>query len=335
VDEYAIHRSAELRNNLYTGMVNREQGLMFTISTVGADMSRPMYALEQEAMRLDDVEKPTPYLTIAKDPAAGFLFVRHGLSEGSDADIEDPAVLNGCNPASWVTAEALRRQLRSPNMREEDFRRKHLNQWVPNTGGAGLPMELWDQGTTDDTLEPGQTVVLGVDIGYRSDWSAIVAAGKRPDGKVILEAHLFEPPPGDGEELDIGVVKECVDDLVAKYQVSAVVIDPMYMLETRQAWGVRGLNVVEFQQYPSRMSAAALTFYEALRQGRILHADDPVFRWHVGNARMKDTDRGFVFDKGPDPAQKVDGLVAAVLALHVLLADQSASVYNERGFLSL
>lgn len=334
-DEYAVHKTPDLRDNVFSGSLVREQPFMLTISTVGADTTRPLYQLEQNALKLKDVYKPSPYKTIAFDREAGFLFIKYGLAEGEDADLENPDVINGCNPGSWVTPEIVRARLKHPNSREVDVRRKHFNQWVAG-GSEGVPAASWHKAEREGLHIPdGAKVVLGVDVGLRDDWSAIVAAALMPDGEVWLEAFMFEPPEGEGQELDLAVIGHTVEQLARRWMVTAVVIDPMFLVDTRQQWQSRGLNVVEFPQYDSRMGPASVSFWQALKSDRLRHGGQSDFTQHVLGAEMKDTARGWRFSKPRQGDAKIDGLVAAVMATHVLLNDDGSSVYQDRGFTRL
>jgi phage terminase large subunit-like protein len=331
-DEYAVHKTSDLRDNLYSGMVSREQPLMFTISTVGADLSRPLYELERVAMTLPDVSKPTPYKTVARDRSAGFLFIKYGLDkDDTSSDLEDPAVINGCNPASWITPEEIVRRLRRPGAREADIRRKHFNQWM-EASSEGVDPEVWDASARPGlTIPQGADTVIGIDVGIRSDWTAIVAAHKDQRGKILLEAYLFEPP-GGGHELDLGIVDHTVDQLSRRLNVTALVLDPMYLVDLRQRWQGRGMNVVEFPQYRSRLAPASLSFHEALHADRIRHNGDQVLRQHVLNAQMMDAPRGWCYEKPKNSSAKIDGLIGIIMATHVVLADDAGSVYENRGF---
>ncbi len=336
VDEYAVHKDPELRDNIQTAMIAREQPMLFTISTVGNDMTRPLYALERDARDWPIVEQVTPYKIVCVDLEAGRLLIKYGLQEGSKADIEDPAVLKGVNVASWVTLERLVKQLKASD-REASFRRKHLNQWV-DTGGEGVPVALWDAAARPGIRIPdGTRVAVGIDIAYRNDWLAVVVAG-RVDGEIVFEHHLVKPPDAADEEIDVaGTLDDIVlGDIAKRLQMTKIRFDPAKAVETWQRWVQRGLPVEEFYQYDSKMGPASARFLSELKRGSLRHDGDRTYRWHVLNAIIKELsgDR-FRYDKPRDETLKIDGLIATLMACDALLTEPPPSTLPAGGLIAL
>lgn len=336
IDEYAVHKSPELRDNIQTAMIAREQPLMFTISTVGNDMTRPLYGLERSARDWPIVEQLTPYKRVCIDLEAGRLLIKYGLEEGADVDIEDPAVLKGVNVASWITVERLIKQLKATD-REAEFRRKHLNQWV-DASGEGVPEHLWDAAAVAGlTIPNGTPVTVGIDIAYRNDWLAVVVAGRVGD-EIRFEHHLVKPPEADNEEIDVaGTLDDIViNDICRRLRVTKLRLDPALAVETWQRWTQRGLPVEEFYQYDSKMAPASKRFLSELKRGSLRHDGDKTYRWHVLNAVIRELsgDR-FRYDKPRDESQKIDGLIATLMALDALLTEPPRTRLPSNGLMTL
>lgn len=335
-DEYAVHKTPSLRNNLRSGRMGREQPFCLTISTAGNDKNRPLYALEQDLLKLPNVERVTPYKTIAWSLETRTLYIRYGLDENdTTSDLEDPDVIRGCNPSSNVTLDVIQGRLADPTLDEDDVRIKNFNQWRQIAGARAIPMKWWDECAEPGLeIEQGAPVVIGIDVGLTDDTTAVVWACRMPDETVHIGQRIFTPPEGEGEELDLEEVQLFVDELLAKYRVLAIAVDPAYMTDTRQAWIKRGLPVVDAKQYPSLQSAQSMTLFATLKTRQLRHDGDAQMRSHADNARKKPTDRGFRFVRpNDDHSKKIDGVIAASIAVHALLATAPGdSVYETRGF---
>ncbi|MBC7644587.1 MAG: hypothetical protein H7123_05620 [Thermoleophilia bacterium] len=341
-DEYAVFVSSLMRDNLSTAMIMRENPLGLTISTKGDRAGGPFYDLEQVARKLPDFEQVSPYKWIAQDRDAGFLFINYGLEEDDDTtDIEDPAVWNGINQASWITEENLGLTFRSHSTSTVAFRRKHLNQWVGSSEEAGVPPTLWDRAKrTGYQLPAGTAVCLGIDIGFTDDWSAVVAAGWDGD-KIGLDHVMFEPPEDAGMELDTAAtVGETIMDMCARYRVVNIGIDQYQMRMLMQALGRSGLPVEKFPGSPSYMCPASVDFLGMLLENKIMHDGDPDLRQHILNAVKRTVGMdGWMFSKpkasegkgtSDDRTLKIDGLVATLIAVARLLAKGRPQSSNRR-----
>lgn len=338
-DEYATFQSPTLRDNLTTAMVMREQPFGLTISTKGDRTGGPFYQLEQKARDLPDFEQVNPYKWVAQDRDAGFLFINYGLDEDSTADIENPEIWQAINVASWVRNDALHKTFHSIDTTEVAFRRKHLNQWVGNSQERGIRPEVWDAcKVAGYTLPPGTPVCLGVDIGFTDDWSAVVAAGWH-NGRVGLDVILFEPPADAGLELDTAAtVGEAIIDMLGKFRVVNIGVDKYQLRMLTQALTRAGLPVEAFPHAPSHMCPASVDLLGLLLEHKLAHDGDADLRRHV-LAAVKQTVGmdGWMFAKPKtmsgegqtdDRSEKIDGLVATLIAVSRLLARGRPSTSN-------
>lgn len=78
---------------------------MLTISTAGSSEESPLGRLRTRALASPKVEHVGAH-TVAEGPTLKML--EWAAPEGADAD--DPATARACNPASWLTTEALAEQ---------------------------------------------------------------------------------------------------------------------------------------------------------------------------------------------------------------------------------
>jgi phage terminase large subunit-like protein len=126
-----------------------------------------------------------------------------------------------------------------------------------------------------------------------------------------------------------------VDELVPRHAIRQVGYDPwnatQFALQLRD---IAKLDVVEVKQGKMLSEAGKLLLALALTK-RLRHAGNPVMGWCVSNALAKyDRFENLSIEK-PNARQRIDGLIAALIALHLLIrqpqADKPQSVYAKRG----
>lgn len=334
IDEYHVHTTDALYQAFRTGMHKRTNPLLAAITTAGIYGRGPLWTQYRSAMKHGDVEQVTPFLRISRDHDSRLLVIWWGLPEDSEHDISDPVVVRGCNPASFVDVDRIIREGLGGDLREADFRRYYCNQWV-TTVGEGIPPSVWDD-CQDDELElvDGATITVGVDIGWKHDWSAVVAAGRVGD-RVVVRCWAFKPP--DGEDLDIrSTVGQVVEELTQRFHVSAIGVDPFAAVSLIQDWTDRGWPVISFPQTNPRMCPASADLLRMVQTRALAHDGDPVLREHCLNAVMKDTSdsRAWRFVKpqtqggGQDDDAKIDALVALLMSVFLLHGDDGISSYE-------
>lgn len=343
VDELHVHKNGDLYNAIFSGDGARNQPMLLSITTAGAGKNTFCGEMYDKMLQLPLVERPEPYLQIAQDRENGVLMVWYGVpdDEVDGLDLEDPAVWMGCNPASWQTEKKLRKKLMSPSMTPAKFLRYHLNGWGAGSTD-GVPPAMWDACCVPGIRIPdGADVCIGVDIGYREDWSAVVAAALVKE-RVVLEAHLFQPPPGDDEELELAEVEDCVLGLAERFHVRDVAYDKMAWVDGSQRLTRRGLPMMEMSQRSFSIGPASICFWEAMKKGQIAHDGHAELRRHVLNAVRVDTQDAWWFrkpliegSKTIDSSKKIDGLQAALMAVYRLLIDATPAAYEGRGLVEL
>lgn len=343
VDELHVHKNGNLYNAIFSGDGAREQPMLMSITTAGKSKTTFLGGMYDKMLQLPSVERPEPFLQIAQDRENGVLMVWYGVPDDliDGIDIEDPAVWMGCNPASWQTEKKLRKKLNSPSMTPEMFLRFHLNGWGSGSRDR-TPPKLWDDCFVDGVKIPdGAPVCVGVDIGYRDDWSAVVAAALI-DGRVVLEAHLFQPPPGEDEELELALIEDCIMEMNGRLRIKDVAFDKMAWVDGSQRLAQRGLPMVEFSQRSFSIGPASITFWQAMKGGenmpQIAHDGNLHLRRHVLAAARVAVGDSWWFrkpliegTKTIDTEAKIDGLQASLMAVHRLLIDTSTDAYEGRG----
>jgi len=287
LDEYHVHKRSDLFDAFKRGTQARRQPLILIITTEADDNTGPLGSMQAGFKPF--AEQVTPYLSVARDHRSRSLMLRWGLQPDEDVDIEDPAVLRGCNPAGWLDPQRLIDEyLHHPGALESEFRRYHLNQLVTSEDQPILPEE-WDACyVADATIPDGARSFSGSDLGFTGDWSAHVIAA-RVGERIVLQARGWEPP-GDGMETNIrATVLDYGTREAERLRMETMLVDKWNARMLMQEWQLAGLPAAGFSMENEFMCPASQAFLEAVRTRKVAHDGDPELRRHVLNMRKQTT----------------------------------------------
>lgn len=300
IDELHAHRDDQLYVALRTALGKRRDARLVTITTAGHDRETALGRLRENALASPHITHRKS-LTVAQDPAAGFCMFEWAVPEGADA--EDAKVLKAANPATFVSRAFLDEQIHSPGIHPVDVARYHGNVW-PDGHGEWLPAGAWQSCAGEATIEPGERVWLGVDVGGSRAASAVVMA----TADLRVQASIFE-----GDDSILEVIRH-VEELAGIYEVVELAHDPWRFQQAALELAQAGMMVVQFPQTNERMVKASERLYAAIVEGDITHGDQPDLNRHVGTAIAKDTPRGWRLDKRRKE-QQIDAVVAMAMAV--------------------
>jgi len=298
VDELHAHHSPDLYVALRTALGKREGAQLATISTAGYDHASTLGRLREKALSLSDVARDGT-LTVARSPS--FTMLEWACAE--DGDLEDPEVLKTANPATFVTEDFLAEQIQSPGLHPLEVARFHGNVWTA-TADSWLPVGAWQSCAGDATIEDGEPVWVGVDVGGERSASAVVWVTE----DLRVGAAIYH---GDEAVLDC-LAK--VRQLAATYTVAEVAFDPWRFGQAAIELEREGLPVIAFPQSNVRMVPASELLYAAVKERRLEHPDDPQLNRHMAAVVARQTERGPRLDKAKSRHQ-IDGAVALAMAI--------------------
>jgi phage terminase large subunit-like protein len=332
IDELHAHKSPDLYVALTTGEGAREQPFTMTITTETQDETSLLGQIIMRALALPDQEQRTPYLTICRDRATGFLMYRYAPPEG--ADLEDPDVWKGVNPASWITTDYLRRKRNSVTLPYRDFLLYHLDKRTP-IEATWLPPGAWNQ-CLDPAIEldPAQPLHVFIDASLNNDSTAIVAAQKQA-GRTPQRAWIWENPYPITSPLrsfwtvPMNEVKDKLRELRREYPIPACKIDdeirpgpefsfdPAYFGSEARELDGEGLAMVKFDQTDARMVPASMTYRRLIVEGAIAHDGDPAFAQQINNAIAQPKGYSkFRISKPHGSARRIDACVAGAVSAY-------------------
>lgn len=355
-DEIHTQPNRQLYDVLTKGSSDaRQNPLHFIITTAGNDRHSIAYELHTKAVDILEGRRVDPI----------FYPVVYGLKD--DEDWEDEANWYKVNPSLGYTVdiERLRDAYREAKQNPADevtFKWLRCNMWVSSTV-AWIPDAIYMRGNEaiNAALLEGRDCYAGLDLSSTGDITALVLIFPPRDKneKYVLLPYFWIPEetiprrvkansvPYDiwekqgyimateGNVIHYNFIEKFIMDLSEKYHILEIAVDRWNATQMIQNLEGEGFTIVPFGQGFSSMSAPTKEFYRLLMEGRIIHGGNPVLRWMAGNVVIDTDPAGNIKVTKAKSKEKIDGIVAAIMALDRCIRQegQSGSVYDERGLL--
>ena len=334
----------------------RTQPLFFLITTAGTDRHSVCFEQHQKAEDILCGRKadPTFYPVIygAEDDAdwtSEEVWYRANPSLGHTIDIGK--VRNACLSARENPAE------------ENIFRQLRLNQWVKQST-RWMQMEKWDACAfpVDEGELLGRECYGGLDLSSSIDITAFVLVFPPRDD---TERYVFLPffwipeenmarrvrrdhvpydvwekqgflETTEGDVIHYGFIESFIEDLGKRFHIKEIAFDRWGAVQMVQNLEGLGFTVVPFGQGFKDMSPPSKRLMELVLERNVAHGGHPVLRWMMDNIFVRTDPAGNIKPDKEKSTEKIDGAVAAVMALDraVRNGGSTGSVYDERGILS-
>lgn len=369
IDEVHAHKTRDLYDVLETATGARDQSLLLMITTSGSDRTGICYEQRTYLTEiLNDVSRKHPELDIhikgghvADESYFGLIYT----IDDADRDRWDqPEVWRKANPNYGVSVapddlerKVLKAQRRPAAM--NNFLTKHLDVWV-GAHSAWLNMLLWArQADRSKEIEhfAGCRAWLAVDLASKKDIASvaiIIEHGHhwRLFVKNYCPEEMIEDSDNaqyavwaesgrliatDGSATDYGQIEQDIDDLCRLLDVQELAYDPWqanYLVQRLQG---RNLLCVELRQTVQNMSEPMKELEKLLITRELWHDGCPVLEWMASNVIAFTDAKDNIYPRKEHPDKKIDGIVAAIMALNRALADEqdTASIYETRGVVHL
>ena len=353
-DEIHTQPNRQLYDVLTKGSSDaRQNPLHFIITTAGNDRHSIAYELHTKAVDILEGRRVDPT----------FYPLVYGLKD--DEDWEDEANWYKVNPSLGYTVdiERLRDAYREAKQNPADeitFKWLRCNMWVSSTV-AWIPDAIYMRGNEPIDMDAlaGRDCYAGLDLSSTGDITALVLIfpPRDEEEKYVLLPYFWIPEetiprrvkansvPYDiwekqgyimsteGNVIHYDFIEKFIVDLSEKYHILEIAVDRWNATQMIQNLEGEGFTIVPFGQGFSSMSAPTKEFYRLLMEGRIIHGGNPVLRWMAGNVVIDTDPAGNIKVTKAKSKEKIDGIVAAIMALDRCIRQegQSGSVYDERG----
>lgn len=350
IDEYHAWKSDDLYNVIESSMGSRDQPMMNIITTAGFNQAGPCYQLRKMIVQILEGKK-------TDDSTFGIIYT---LDE--DDNWEDPSTWAKANPNLGVSVslDYLEDQLiKAKNEGETkviNFKTKFLNIWTTTSTGF-ITDEKWmkcDKGKVTPESLAGRTCYAGLDLASKIDITAFVllfppdehdgvfqmlrwfwvpedSARQRSkeDGVMyvdwIAEGLIMSTP---GNSTDYDYIRKKIYEIATKFDIRVIGYDPWNATYLAQQLQKDGAPVQPFNQGIRYMSEPTKELEKMIISEKINHQGDPILRWMNGNVELvRDPNANYKPDKGKS-AEKIDGIVALIIALGEFITDQGDDVIN-------
>jgi len=334
----------------------RKQPLNFIITTAGNDRNSICFEVHTKAKDILEGRKTDP----------SFYPVIYGADEADDWSCE--AVWAKANPSlgTTVDVEKLKTAFHSAkeNPAEENlFRQLRLNQWVKQST-RWMPMDKWDKcgGRVDADELRGRVCYAGLDLSSTTDLTAFVLVFPPqddnepyhilpyfwlPEDTLDLRVRRDHVPydiwkrkglimTTDGNVVHYGAIEKFIDELGKIYNIKEIAFDRWGSTQFVQNLEYMGFNVVDFGQGYRSMSPPTKELMKLTLEGKLAHGGHEVLRWMADNVYAKIDPAGNIKLDKEKSTEKIDGMVALVMALsRALVGGETESIYDRRGLLIL
>lgn len=355
IDEFHAHRDSGMFDVIKSAFGARRQPLMFIITTAGFNKSGACYAYRENVIKvLCEVNED--------DTLFGIIYTLDANEEW-----DDPRMWIKSNPNLGVSlsADYLADQVRDARNRPEAVRNvmtKNLNLWV-DAERTWILDDTWQKcvGTTSPDELRGCACWGGLDLSNVSDITAYVLLFHENDRfqlvpyfwipeekmleKIRRENINYDRWVADGyvtvtpgNVIDYDFVKADILRRTAEYDLRSSAYDRWNASQTIIDLQNEGMTCNPFGQGYGSMSAPTREFEKLVLTGRIEHFGNPVLRWMLASTVIKSDPAGNIKPDKERSTQKIDGIVASIMALGEWMTAQAAderNPYENRGLLTL
>lgn len=349
IDEFHAHPNSDVLKVLETGAGARRSPLFYIITTAGFDIESPCFHVRNSAIDI---------LRGAKHDETFFSII---YTLDKDDDWNDEKVWIKANPQIGVTPtwdfmrSEYTKAVNEGGQAEVEFKTKNLNIWT-SSSKTWIPDEIWQKNPSEIDMDAllGRSCYSGIDFASVADFTALVLlfppeddegefillpffwipedvakikARDFPDIKRWIDAGLVNTTPGN--VTDYGFLEAEMRRIRGLYNMLTVGYDPHNAWQTVARLEADDFNMSKYSQAVVNMSPPAKEFERLARQYRINHGGNPVLRWMLSNVvpdyKYNDNLRLTKMSKN----QKIDGIIAAVIALGEYLSNPTQPVYSE------
>ncbi len=362
IDEFHEHKSPEQYDTMITGMGARTQSLMVIITTAGSNLAGPCYDKRNQITKIldgvfDNEDIFGVIYTIDVEPEKD----EDGSVVHPADDWEDLASWRKANPNFGVSVfedylRSRHKEAMQRASRQNIIRCKHLNQWM-NADTAWMDMVAWRK-CADPTLKLdqflGKRCWMSLDLSSKIDIAELCLLFCEPDDQgqdIYYAIHRHYLPeeqaePEDkahyagwakegwltltpGNVIDYEYIKDDMRDAARQFQVLEVPYDPFQATQLSGEMVGEGFPMVEVGATVKNFSEPMKELEKLVISGRFRHQGDPVLTWMASNVVAHVDKKDNVFPNKERPENKIDGIVAEIMALSRAMLGGGAEIGME------
>ena len=354
IDEFHAHKDSGMFDVIKSAFGARKQPLMFIITTAGFNKAGACYAYRDNVIKiLRGINED--------DTLFGIIYTMDANEEW-----DNPQMWIKSNPNLGVSLfpNYLEDQVNDAKNRPEAVRNvmtKNVNLWV-DAEKTWILDDAWMKcvGTTEIEDLRGCECWGGLDLSNVSDITAFVLIFHENDKFQLLpffwipEEKMLEKIRKEninydlwvkagfvkvtsGNVLDYEFVKADILQIVEIYDLQSSAYDRWNSSQTIIDLQNEGMECNPFGQGNGSMSAPSKEFEKLVLSEKIEHFGNPVLRWMLSSTLIKTDPAGNIKPDKEKSVQKIDGIVASIMALGEWMtaqAEDDNDPYSKRGMLS-
>jgi phage terminase large subunit-like protein len=338
IDEIHAHRTREVWDSIVLGAGKRSQSIVWGITTAGYDMAGIGFEQHTYTTKILDG-------VVTDESTFGIIY---SIDPGDDW--QSPENWRKANPA-WKVAvdpeyfESIANEAIAVSSKQPGFQTKYLNLWLSSSHSwADLPS--W-QRCIDPSIKikdfHKKPVFIGLDLASKTDMAAKVILAPMDNGHYAAFPTYYLPDKAvtdgrnsqykgwfidgrirttEGEVLDFDVIEADILADMKTFDVQEVAIDPYEARQLMQRLMAQSVPVIEIGQTVGNLSEPTKELDAMTRSGK-LHYDCPILLWMASNVIVRvDTNDNIKANKAK-PEDKIDGVIALILALCRAMLHQS------------
>nr|DAH82034.1 MAG TPA: Large Terminase [Caudoviricetes sp.] len=334
VDELHAHKTRAVYDVVETSLGKRRSSLLWCITTAGFDTSGICYEVRTMS---------TKVLSRTTEDETQFAII-YTIDDGDDWSSME--ALEKANPNWNVSVRpevitALLQKAKALPSAINNFKTKHLDVWC-SARSAWLDMSAWkrcERTGLDLSDFEGQPCFIGLDIGSKSDLTVktyLFPFEEDGKDKYALFCECWLPSKAietstnsqysgwarsgyiqetDGAMTDLNVIEESIREDLSRFDVQTVTYDPWQATQIATSLSDEGAPMLECRFTVQNVSDPMKTLEALVIDGRIVHDGNPVMAWMMGNVEARIDAKDNIFPRKERHENKIDGAVAAILAL--------------------
>lgn len=359
IDELHAHKNRRVYDVLELSLAARQQPLLLVITTAGDDRTGICYEIRNYATKvLEGV--------IEDDSCFGIVYTIDDPEKWTDKNEWIKANPNLGISVKQDDMERLCMKAQQSPSAASEFKRKRLDIWCEGEA-AYYNMTHWHQCpeiSEDDYLRT-LPCFFGMDLASKLDITAVVALFVDDNrhyhlkGKFFLPESVLDPKKTGkahhiqklyhdwaeqgwliltpGQIVDYRVIYNHVLEWATGYEPCDIAFDPWGATQlASQLQEDHGLSVVSVQQSVKNFSEAMKEMEAVIIDHRLHHEHNPLLAWMFANVTARVDKNDNVFPNKDNDNNKIDGAVAAFLAMNRAIAHEyHGSVYESEDLLIL
>ncbi|MGD6781335.1 terminase large subunit [Sutcliffiella horikoshii] len=339
VDEYHRHDTSEIYDVLASGMVARKEPMMFIITTAGFNLASPCfkeYEYVSKILNPDLPQENDEYFAIIceleKDDEGNLI---DDVKEESNWIKANPIVATYDEGLTAIRSE-LKVALEQPE-KMRSFMTKNMNVWIDSKPRGYMKMDKWSTAKREKMDLIQYPLFLGLDLASTTDLSSIGLTSQLSNNNFAIQQHSFIPEDKlqerintdkvrfdlweeqghltstPGSVVDYSYIEQYILDLRDEgYNIVEIAYDKWNATHLVQILENHGFNMVEIPQYLRYLSFPTKELRSGIYRKNIVHFDDPLLRWAMGNAVTKmDAQENIMLDKEKS-IERIDPAAAVI-----------------------